>query len=143
MFKRIILLLVAAFVLLAAIVVTRAAMFTSKQAAVTPIVKLDIDLDAAAQRLSKAVTFKTVSYEDPAQSDASQFDGMHAFMAEAYPKTHAALKMEKVGAQSLLYTLARFGRVAQANPSHGAPRRRSRRSGNRARFGSRMPFPVW
>ncbi len=106
MFKRILLLLFAMVVVLAAIVVTRAAMFSSKQATVTPVVKLDINLDAAVQRLSKAVTFKTVSYEDPTQSDASQFDGMHAFMAEAYPRTHAALQIEKVGTQSLLYTWA-------------------------------------
>ena len=107
MIKRLFLLLLAVLavvVVLIGVVVFRAAMITSRQVEVVAAPKLDLDLDAAVGRLSKAVTFKTVSYQDPAQFDGAQFDAMHAFMAEAYPKLHAALKQEKVDAQSLLYT---------------------------------------
>ncbi len=114
MIKRLFLVVLAALIVVAGVVLVRAATVTSKQAAVTPAPRVEIDLDAAVQRLSKAVTFKTVSYQDPAQSDAAAFEGMHAFMAEAYPKAHAALKLEKVGAQSLLYTWA--GSDASLNP---------------------------
>jgi carboxypeptidase PM20D1 len=104
MIKRLFLLVLAALIVLAGVVLTRAARFTSKQVAVAPVAKLDVDLDQAVQRLSKAVTFKTVSYQDPAQSDASQFEGLHAFMEQSFPKVHATLKREAVGAHSLLYT---------------------------------------
>jgi len=104
MIKRLLLLVLVIVIALAGVVVFRAATVASKQADVAVVPKLEVDLDGAVGRLSKAVTFKTVSYQDPAQSDASQFEGLHAFMAEAYPKVHAALKLEKVGAQSLLYT---------------------------------------
>ncbi len=106
MIKRLFLLVLAIVIVVAGVVVFRAATLKSKQVDVAAAPKIEIDLDAAVQRLSKSVTFKTVSYQNPAQFDASQFEGMHAFMAEAYPKAHAALKLEKVGAQSLLYTWA-------------------------------------
>ncbi len=101
---RIFLLLLVAVVVLAGVVVARAVTVTSKQAAVATVTKMDLDLDAAVQRLSKAVTFKTISFQDPAQSDASQFEGLHAFMEQSYPKVHATLKRETVSTHSLLYT---------------------------------------
>lgn len=104
MLKRLLLLVFLLVLGLVGALVARTFMFPSKQVAVTPIPAVQFDLDAAVARLSKAITFKTVSYQDPAESDASQFEGMHAFMAEAYPKTYAALKLETVGTHSLLFT---------------------------------------
>ncbi len=104
MLKRLLLLVFLLVLGLVGALVARAFMLSSKQVAVTPVPAAQFDLDAAVARLSKAITFKTISYQDPAESDATQFEGMHAFMAEAYPKVHSTLKLERVGTHSLLFT---------------------------------------
>lgn len=61
------------------------------------------DLDAAAQRLGAAVRIQTVSNQDPAQNQIGEWDRLHAWLASAYPRTHAAMKRELLG-KTLLYT---------------------------------------
>jgi len=104
MLKRFLLLVFVGVLAFAGVLVGRMATFKSKQVAVTPAPVLQLDLDAAVARLSKAVTFKTISYQDPSEFDGDAFAGMHAFMAESYPKLHAALQLERVGTHSLLFT---------------------------------------
>lgn len=57
----------------------------------------------AVDRLSKAVTFATVSDSDPGKVDWEQFSGFHAYLKEAYPLLHKTLHREVVGRASLLY----------------------------------------
>ncbi|HIY09163.1 MAG TPA: M20/M25/M40 family metallo-hydrolase [Firmicutes bacterium] len=59
--------------------------------------------DAAISRLSKAVTYATVSNRDESQVDWSQFTGFHRFLEESYPLVHKAFQREVVGKASLLY----------------------------------------
>ena len=82
----------------------KAITFSSKQISVPPAPPLDVDVTSSAARLARAVTFKTVSYQDPAYFDASEFDGLIAFLESAFPKVHSTLKKETVGGWSLLYT---------------------------------------
>jgi carboxypeptidase PM20D1 len=50
------------------------------------------------------VKFATVSTASGGPIDTAAFRGFHAFLATAFPKVHASLKLEKVRNLSLLYT---------------------------------------
>ncbi|MBE9636296.1 M20/M25/M40 family metallo-hydrolase [Salipiger pacificus] len=70
-------------------------------------ITIEVDLDGAVERLSRAVQFPTISNQDRNDFDTKAFDDYHAFLAEAYPKVHASLKREVLGdprPYSLLYT---------------------------------------
>ncbi|OGP60877.1 MAG: hypothetical protein A2V67_13290 [Deltaproteobacteria bacterium RBG_13_61_14] len=60
--------------------------------------------DQAAESLSQAVQFQTISFQDPAQVDQSLFLAFHEFLAKRYPLVHQRLKKEMVNGLSLLYT---------------------------------------
>ena len=59
---------------------------------------------APEQKLAEAVRFATLSNENPADFDAAAFAALHAWLEESFPRAHAALEREKIGAGSLLYT---------------------------------------
>jgi carboxypeptidase PM20D1 len=104
MLKRIFLGLLLVLVALVAAVAVKAWTMPSRQLAVAPAPKLSIDLQAAAQRLAGAIPIRTVSsLDDPAASGA-EFDRLHAYLKQQYPKVHATLKKEVVGQKALLYT---------------------------------------
>lgn len=70
-------------------------------------ITIDVDLDGAVERLSRAVQFPTISNQDRNDFDSKAFDDYHAFLAEAYPNVHKVLKREVLGdprPYSLLYT---------------------------------------
>lgn len=96
----------AGLALLALLVVLlgRAATARSLQVPAPPAADLALDEAALAARLGRAITFQTVSYEDRSRIDLAAFTGLHAALAEMYPKAHAALAREVVGAKSLLFT---------------------------------------
>jgi len=60
--------------------------------------------EAPEERFAKSLTFATISHESPEQFDAAAFDGLLAWLAASYPRVHATLGRERVGAASLLYT---------------------------------------
>jgi carboxypeptidase PM20D1 len=73
---------------------------------VTPV-KVSVDADAAAKRLSKAITFRTISNQDRKDFDEKAFSDFHQFLVETYPLVHKNLKREILGEPrkfSLLYT---------------------------------------
>ena len=67
-----------------------------------PVVHLEVDADAAAAHLAAAVRIATVSPTADAPNDAA-FDAFAALLRAQYPRTHAALTVETVGAHGLLY----------------------------------------
>jgi carboxypeptidase PM20D1 len=82
-------------------------MFTSltlktKQPAPTPT---DVSLNEkqAIDNLSKAVTFKTISYEDRSKMDFEEFDQFIEFLENRFPAVHERLQLEKVNGYALLY----------------------------------------
>lgn len=95
------LLIVAAIIVLVlvAVLAVRALTISSKQITAAPAPPLQIDRNAAAARLARAVQFRTVSSE--AMSDR---DAFVAWIAQAYPRVHASLQREVVGNGALLYT---------------------------------------
>ena len=71
---------------------------------VAPIAPLAIDREAAAQRLAGAVRIRTISWDDRPEASAEQFLALHDYLEKSFPAAHRALKREKVGKYSLLYT---------------------------------------
>jgi carboxypeptidase PM20D1 len=57
-----------------------------------------------AEHLAEAITFRTISGDDPASTESSEFIRLHAFLRQAYPRLHAALEREVVNGLSLLFT---------------------------------------
>src|SRR5258708_2794337 len=88
----------------AALVSLRALDAGSRQIEVLAVKAATIDAPAAAQRLAGAVRFKTISFDDQPDASAEAFLGLHDYLARQFPLVHSALKLEKVGHFSLLYT---------------------------------------
>ena len=81
--------------------------FTSMQMTGVEQSPVEVDLDGAVERLSKAVQFKTISNQDRDDFDTKAFTDYHAFLEQAYPNVHKTLKKEVLGdprPYSLLYT---------------------------------------
>jgi len=104
MLKRVSLALLLVLLALVAAVAVNTWRTPSRQLGVAPAPALPIDKEAAAKRLSGAIQFRTVSsLEDPAANNA-EFDKLHAYLAQQFPKVHSTLKKEVVGQKALLYT---------------------------------------
>lgn len=81
--------------------------FTSMQMKGVDQISVEVDLDGAVKRLSKAVTFPTISNQDRDDFDAKAFTDYHKFLEQSYPLVHKTLKKEVLGdprPYSLLYT---------------------------------------
>lgn len=58
----------------------------------------------AVARLAEAVRFRTISPQRPEDFDPAPFLAFIDFLERSYPRTHAALELERVAGYSLLYT---------------------------------------
>lgn len=76
------------------------------QTAIAAAPNLDIDVQAAAERLGQAVRFETVSVQAGQAWNAAPFDAQRAWLESAYPAFHAVTTREVVNNQSLLFTWA-------------------------------------
>lgn len=92
-----------ALVLLAVLVI-RTLRFDSKQIVVPPEVGMPVDTAAAAQHLSRALQFQTVTKRDPAELDSAAYRGLHRYLQRTYPRVHATLERMTVSDLSVLYT---------------------------------------
>ena len=92
------------FVTLVLIVVTRTFLFTLPPIPAAQPSDLKIDPEKTASCLSKALTFKTVSHQDPNQFDNEPFISFHRYLEKTFPLIHAALQKETINSLSLLYT---------------------------------------
>lgn len=97
--KKIFVVIAAALALLAGVLALRT--FFLPRAAEGPApTAIDIgapQAQAMAERLGRAIRFQTVSWGPERAADAAAFEGLHAFLAEAYPAAHAAMTREQVG----------------------------------------------
>src|SRR6185295_16453392 len=101
-FARAVLVLLLALALLIATILVRTAAFARATATAPlefPVPALDAS--AAASHLSAALRFETVSYDD--RSNTPALAAFRAWLAETYPRVHAALKREVVGGGTLVY----------------------------------------
>jgi carboxypeptidase PM20D1 len=105
---RVALAVFAGLVLLVAVVLVRTltyrpgAVADGADVAVAPPVTVDVA--RAARRLSAAVQIPTVSHQDRADDQPAEWDRLHAFLREAYPAAHAAMRREVVAGHTLVYT---------------------------------------
>jgi carboxypeptidase PM20D1 len=98
----------AAAVVAAAVVALRTRDFSreamAEAAAAAPPPDIAIDADAAAARLARALTFRTLSVQEGQPQDLAPFTAQRAWLEAAYPAFHAAAKREIVNEESLLFT---------------------------------------
>ena len=94
------------FVLIAVAAALAAGVYVhrSRQLIVSPAPALALDTAAAAGRLAGAVRFRTISFEAPSDESHAELLKLHGYLEGCFPQTHRALKREKVGSYSLLYT---------------------------------------
>lgn len=104
MIRKTILAILLAVAALAVVVAVKTALFTSRQLEPKPASPLALDPDAAVQRFAKALTYKTISHQIPWEFRGAAFTEFHAYLADSYPKVHAALTREVVNDYSLMYT---------------------------------------
>jgi carboxypeptidase PM20D1 len=90
-------------VILAVPVAVKTATFTSKQIAVDKKVSFPLDLDKAAQRLSGAIQFRTISSIDRSQVDYSQFAGLQDYIDKSFPLVNSTLTKKVINNYGLLY----------------------------------------
>jgi carboxypeptidase PM20D1 len=62
-----------------------------------------IDTETAARNLGMAVRFRTISNQNSAENDVSQWQALHNWLAQTYPAVHAAMPREMVGGGALVY----------------------------------------
>ena len=60
--------------------------------------------DKAAENLSRALQFQTISFQDPSEVDAKEFKAFHDFLEKTYPLIHRDLTREVVNGLGLVYT---------------------------------------
>lgn len=97
---------IAGLVLLAlgAAVLIQTLRFGSKQVAVAPVTALTLDREALAARLAQALRFQTVSHQNLDDLNGAEFQALHRYLAEQFPRVHARLTKETVSEYTLLYT---------------------------------------
>lgn len=88
--------------ILAVVLLVKALFVGSKQVRVEAAPAIELDMDAAADRLGRSLSFATIS--EPAQFSPSAFLTLHAHLERSFPKAHARLQREVVNDYSLLYT---------------------------------------
>jgi carboxypeptidase PM20D1 len=90
---------------LTAVLVVRALSLESRQVAVAPAEDtFRVDAAAVGERLAGAIRFQTISLQDGGDRYAAEFVGFEDYLSRSYPRVHAALRRERVGAHSLLYS---------------------------------------
>jgi carboxypeptidase PM20D1 len=102
--KKIFLILVLLLIVgLAAVLSYNALTLKSKQIQVEALPQIKVDNGSAAQRLSQAVQFQTISTAQTAETKAEEFQRFQQFLGTAFPKIHQTLTKENVSDHSLLY----------------------------------------
>ena len=95
--------LVIAFFLFALILLIRTFRYSRVNAEKTARVPVEIDIEEAAQRLGKAISYQTVSTQSFEDFNESAFLKMHQYLEKAFPLIHERLEKEVVNDYSLLY----------------------------------------
>ena len=100
--KKVALLLLSLVVLLVAYVLIKTFTFKSQQLEVAVIDKLQIE-DNSVTNLQTALRLKTISFEDPAEFDSSQFHLFNTFLKDEYPLSDSLLNHRIFNEFSHLY----------------------------------------
>ncbi len=82
--KKVLFLLILLFLIFLAVILYNTLNFKTSQTNVEAIEKIDIR-EGAALRLAEAISIRTVSFEDEADFDSTQFELFNAFISDKYP----------------------------------------------------------
>lgn len=94
----------AIIILLVAVVLVRTMQFKPEPRVVTAgSVTVQIDAALAAQHLSQAVTFKTVSPQPPQARDDAEFTAFTNWVISTYPEVNEKLFLKRIAEHTLLY----------------------------------------
>ncbi len=104
MIKRLLLGLLALLLLLVAALTINTLRQGSKQLQVPALAPLAVDGAAVADSLAVAVRARSVTGLLDPRGVVAEYDALQAHLQARYPQAHAALELERVGGQSLLYT---------------------------------------
>lgn len=63
----------------------------------------DYDLKAAVTHLSEAAQIKTISHQDPADNDLTQWNKLHVWLQSSYPAVHRTMTREILPNGTLIY----------------------------------------
>ena len=67
---------------------------------------ISIDNAKAAENLSQAIRFQTISHQDKAEDQVAEWEKLHDWLQKTYPAAHAAMIREVVAGRTLVYTWA-------------------------------------
>ena len=104
--RNLILALVGAVIFLGIVLLVRAALhqpLDSDGGQAVETVQVEIDESLAAQHLSEAIRFRTVSHQRPEDFEPVEFEGFIEWVARTYPEVHQALTLTRHGEYTLLY----------------------------------------
>ena len=100
--------LLAVVAILAAVVAYRTATFKPASAVDITAVKLaapvPVDQQKAAANLAASIRFLTISHQDKALNDWTQWDALHGWLEATYPAAHKAMVREILPNKALVYT---------------------------------------
>lgn len=94
---------IAILLLFAIVLLIRTMRYTRHHGQKNRYVPHDFNIDEAAERLSQAISFETVSTQSLDDFNQDAFLGMHRFLEKAFPLIHSRLKKEVINNYSLLY----------------------------------------
>ena len=100
--KKYLLILIALLVVFTGFTLTRTFLISSKQPPSVPT-SVTLDEEEAVQNFSKALTFKTISYQEREKFDLQEFDKFISFLKNSYPKVHEKLDLEFINDYALVY----------------------------------------
>jgi carboxypeptidase PM20D1 len=84
------------------VTVSNAMLVNSRQPSPQPT-EVVINEVKAVEHLSKAITYKTISYQERSKFDFTEFDNFISFLEESYPSVHTQLELEKINEYGLIY----------------------------------------
>jgi carboxypeptidase PM20D1 len=97
-------LILVVLLILLAVVMFRTARFAIVPEDVEPVPPLEINAEAVAERLGRAVQFQTISNSEGEAVDRTAFLGLYRMLEGMFPHLHSSLKREYINEYSLLYT---------------------------------------
>jgi len=91
---------------LAVVLLANATTYHTRQIPAEPAPAMALDTAAAAERLARALRFRTISFGGASGVDTTPFHDLQLYLQRTFPRLHAALTRERVGGLSLLYRWA-------------------------------------
>ena len=114
MVRKVLLFLLTGFLLLVAILLINTFRFTPGQNPARSAAPAPKVTDSALAHFTGAIGYKTISYGDASKFDSTAFLGFRTFLANTYPRMHAALDLQVIEGYSLWFTWK--GKDTAANP---------------------------